>query len=147
MWMIGAHDGCIALVWALYGAYLYSGLVLLLLASAPSLALTGAPAWLLANAYLRWDLTIYLLAVGNILHAKTLFGPAFAAKFLVVSSLAIVAIEQYGLATGNVFGHYFFPAEEYGGLEGPRVNGNLPVLVLTLWQALLYPCFLLGLEI
>jgi len=130
----------------LYGIYLWSGLLLLLLpflcpflVNQNTIIITS-----LRGMTVSWVTSVWCLALANILHLFAFRGVQEGLIFLCWSVFACVAIEEVGpdsavLRYGFIFGNYQFTEA-----LGPKLTARLPVLVPILWQCFTYPCLVLA---
>eukprot|EP00750_Incisomonas_marina_P012839 INCI17167.1.p1 GENE.INCI17167.1~~INCI17167.1.p1 ORF type:complete len:300 (+),score=36.07 INCI17167.1:128-1027(+) len=109
-----------------YGAYLLVGLQLLLN------AIFGSS--LFPQQLATWHSSVYIWAFGNLIHGFLTYREWFLA-YAVATAALVVAVEEFGLQTGMVFGDYYFT----DNLGTRLVTGNLPLVVVGLWLCLLYP--------
>jgi len=112
----------------LLGIYLLSGLQLLYQSNFGSSDTPRIP----------WKYSMLSLFGGVYCDNRCRYGSSFNG-FVVLSCVCILLIEDYALKTGTIFGHYAFTDH-----LGYRVTPRLPLLVIVLWQALLFPAFSLS---
>ena len=110
------------------GIYLLSGLQLLFLANYGGVD----------YPHISWKYSIFSLFGGVYFDNLHNYGRIFNV-FIVISCICILFIEDYALKTGIIFGQYTFT--DYFGY---RITPRLPLLVIILWQSLLFPAFSLS---
>lgn len=110
------------------GIYLLSGLQQLILAKYGSGDYPHVP----------WKYSILSLFGGVYFDNLHNYGSSFNV-FMVVSCICILFIEDCALETGFIFGQYSFTDH-----FGYRITPRLPLLVIVLWQSLLFPAFSLS---
>ena len=127
--------------------YLYSGLFFLLLSFQSSYI--PRQHWYYVC---EWPQACVCLMLGNIFHQIYYLNY----KFVLISNLfiicTVIAMEEFGLRTGLIFGEYAF-SNKFHNLDiksnteyvplGPLLTYNLPYLVVCLWLCMVYPTFLL----
>ena len=101
--------------------------------------------WALASGGLRDVLTIIgvlAFAAASGFHAYAAFGRSFVMKFLMIALLATLVVEILGVATGFPFGSYEYDPERLG----ISVLG-VPLLIPFAWFMMLYPSWLISLDL
>lgn len=84
-----------------------------------------------------WAPSVYLLCLAHICHAATVFGWTFACRYTFIGLGVVFMMEETGLRTSLIFGHYHFVPQRLGVF----LTDNQPMLVPFLWFSLSYPIF------
>ena len=101
--------------------------------------------WALTSGGLRDASTIIgvlAFATASGFHAYAAFGRVFVIKFLVVALITTFVVEVLGVTTGVPFGTYEYDPQRLG-----LSAFGVPFLIPFAWFMMLYPCWLISIEL
>lgn len=74
----------------------------------------------------------------SLLHSTTASGAKATGAFFAVSAIVSFALEEIGVRTGAIYGHY-----HYSDLLGPKL-GHVPVVIPLAWFMMIYPSWMVA---
>jgi putative membrane protein len=91
------------------------------------------------DAKVPFELLVPVFAVFSIVHCAWLLGWRHALAFFGIAAVISLGAELLGTVTGAIFGEY-----HYTDVLGPKLFGEVPIVIPLAWFLMLYPSWLIA---